>query len=72
MNDINYIIKDFEYGNETQRLLLFMTHRDLRPDFMKIAQRPNRLPSPRKDKKTGKFIQLSQWLVRKVFPIPVQ
>lgn len=72
MNDIKYILKDFEYGNETQRLLLFMTHRDLRADFMKISQRLNRPLSTQEQKKTGKFIQLSQWLVRKVFPIPVQ
>lgn len=70
MQSISDIIEEFECADDEQRLYLFLMHRDLRSEFMKIVQRPKPVVAAQPIKKQGKFYFLSKRLIRKVFPIP--
>lgn len=72
MPSINDIIDEFECADDEQRLYLFLMHRDLRSEFMKIVRMPKPAVVAQPEKKQGKFCFLSKRLMRKVFPVPAQ
>lgn len=71
MNRADNIIMDYQRADEEQRLNLFLTHRELRSEFMAIEQQlQDQVAMPADRKTTGSIRRCHQWCLAKILPFP--
>lgn len=67
MNQVDNILLDFQQADEEKRLYLFLTHRELRPEFMAKIQGSGDQVAVRCEKDSPRPIQrYHRWLLAKL------
>ena len=72
MNRVDTILREYQEADDEKRLYLFLTHRQLRPEFMAIKEWSGVQAALKVGKKQqGSIRRCRRWCLEKLLPFPV-